>query len=289
MATRLEGRPAQRTPWRAAEFVALTYFVYTAILASLHFRASTRTALAWMFPIILWALVRIESRNSRPWSRIVRDWAPLALILPGYWEMNWFRSESLVAWEHAWVGWDRVILEGWKLRSLLEVLGPPIPAMLEAAYLFLYTLPLLGIAALYISGRRDRVDRFLTTLLLGVFTSYALLPYFPSGSPRLAFPGTDLPTFGGIFRTANLWLLSRFDITTSVFPSGHVSVAFSVAFGSLRALPERRRLIWGFFGVAMAVYVATIYGRYHYAVDGLASMGIACLAWWVSPLVEQHV
>jgi hypothetical protein len=38
--------------------------------------------------------------------------------------------------------------------------------------------------------------------------------------------------------------------------------------------------LWGAaFAVAFLVYLATVYGRYHYAVDGLASMVIATAAW----------
>ena len=44
------------------------------------------------------------------------------------------------------------------------------------------------------------------------------------------------------------------------------------------AAPERRWLWIAAFVAAAAVYVATIYGRYHYAVDGLASIGIAWVA-----------
>jgi membrane-associated phospholipid phosphatase len=214
---------------------------------------------------------------------------PLGLILPAYWQINWFGSSSWIAWQQTWLAWDRQILDGWKLRALVEALGPAIPTFLEAAYMCLYLLPTLAMGAIYLCGRRDRVDQFLTTLFLGVFTTYALLPHFPTNSPRLAFPGMDLPNYGGIFRAANVWVLNHLDISTSVFPSGHVSVAFSVAFGSLRALPEHRRLSVGFFTAATAVYVATIYGRYHYAVDGLASIVIACLAFWISPVVLEYL
>ena len=72
------------------------------------------------------------------------------------------------------------------------------------------------------------------------------------------------------------------DIGTSVFPSGHVAVAFSSAFGMLRAVRSRPGIWVPVFVVATLVYAATIYCRYHYAVDGLASIGIAALAWKVS-------
>ena len=46
----------------------------------------------------------------------------------------------------------------------------------------------------------------------------------------------------------------------------------------LRALPERRAYGIGLLIYASLVAVATVYGRYHYAVDAVAGIGIALLA-----------
>ena len=181
------------------------------------------------------------------------------------------------------------MLSDWRLRAAIEVLGPAIPSVLEATYLCLYAIPVFCLAALYILGRRDRIDLFLTTLLLGGFCAYALLPFFPITSPRTAYPGFDLPSFGTWSRSLNIWLLNHLDISTSVFPSGHVAVAFSSAFGLWRALPEKRWLSYFLLVVSMVVYIATIYSRYHYAVDGLAGAMIAVLAWRTSEWVDHRV
>ena len=52
---------------------------------------------------------------------------------------------------------------------------------------------------------------------------------FSSVSPRLAFPSESLPAWHSVWRTINIWLLDHGDIDSSVFPSGHVAVAFVVA------------------------------------------------------------
>jgi membrane-associated phospholipid phosphatase len=77
-------------------------------------------------------------------------------------------------------------------------------------------------------------------------------------------------------------VLDHLDISTGVFPSGHVAVAFSSAFALLSVLRQRRWIWCSAFIIATMVYVATIYGRYHYAVDGLASIVIAFVAWRVA-------
>jgi membrane-associated phospholipid phosphatase len=95
----------------------------------------------------------------------------------------------------------------------------------------------------------------------------------------LAFPNQDLPHAASLWRHINVWLLDHCDISTSVFPSGHVAVAFSSAFGLLRAIPERRWVWLSFLAAAVVVFTATIYGRYHYAADGIASIAISVVAW----------
>jgi membrane-associated phospholipid phosphatase len=141
---------------------------------------------------------------------------------------------------------------------------------------------------IYWFGERRQLDRFLTTLFLGTCAAYALLPYFPSVAPRVAFPGQDLPHYSGLWRSVNVFLLDHADISTSVFPSGHVAVAFSSAFGVLRVLPKQRTILLMLFAAAFAVFAATIYCRYHYAADGVAGIGIALLAWLASEALERN-
>ena len=81
-----------------------------------------------------------------------------------------------------------------------------------------------------------------------------------------------------LFRHVNLWILQSCDIRTSVFPSGHVAVGFSAAFALLLVLPEKRWIGYSFVGLALLVWINTIYGRYHYAADGLMSIAISALA-----------
>ena len=138
--------------------------------------------------------------------------------------------------------WDRHLLNDWGLRAAIEVFGPVIPTVLNATYLCLYAIPTLCVGALYFYGRRDRIDRLLTTLLLGgCCASCSASSFSPPLPPRLAFPGSDLPSFGNSSRSINLWVLDHLDISTSVNPSGHVAVAFSLCFRSREGNYPRNR------------------------------------------------
>jgi membrane-associated phospholipid phosphatase len=81
-----------------------------------------------------------------------------------------------------------------------------------------------------------------------------------------------------VFRRMNLWILNHWDIHSSVLPSGHVAAAFSAAFAMRMAAPRRRALTGALLVVAVLVWVNTVYGRYHYAADGLAGLGVSAAA-----------
>ncbi len=264
---------------KEAERGALVFFLYVAVLGLLN-PVSWQQALSLpLLPAVLYAFWALESRTSRPWSRVVRDWAALALILMAYWSLKWFRPAPHQVWQNEWVGFDRKLLGPLGLSNLIESAGPVIPFFLETLYLILYTIPIMALGLLYGLDARSRVERYLSILFAGTFAAYALLPHFSVHSPRLIFPGTDLPAFTSLPRTINTWILDHLDISTSVFPSGHVAVAFSSAFGLFTVFRHRRAIWLTAFIVASLIYIATIYGRYHYAVDGLASISISFLAW----------
>ena len=102
------------------------------------------------------------------------------------------------------------------------------------------------------------------------------------------FPGEDAPAINTVFRRFNWWLLGGGGIHTSVFPSGHVSHAFAGAFGMLQVLPQRGWVGRALVGLAISIALATVYGRYHYAVDAVAGLGVALVALWISMTLDQR-
>ena len=84
-----------------------------------------------------------------------------------------------------------------------------------------------------------------------------------------------MPHITTAVRQLNMWLTGNYGIHSSVFPSAHVSSAFSAAWALFAFLPERKRYGWGMLLYAGSVAVATVYGRYHYAADAVAGMAIS--------------
>lgn len=268
---------------RASEWLLIGYFGYVAAISpAFPLQPGVRwlpLAVALLVPAMLAALAYGESHASQEFFSIARDWIPLALTLVAYREMDWF--SALVRDHHLelrWIDWDRSVLYGWGFQRAIESLGALLPAYLELCYLLVYAVGLFTVAALYIERRRERVDRVLFLYLVGTLLAYALFPYFPSDPPRTLFGGTDMPNVMTPLGRLNLWIVNRYGIHSSVFPSAHVSSAFSAAWALLLFLPERRRFGWGMLAYAASVSVATVYGRYHYAVDALAGLGVSLAA-----------
>jgi membrane-associated phospholipid phosphatase len=277
-------RTKQPSHLRGYEKVALAYFIYLPCLGLIRRLGIGALLLLASIPAALWVLWRVQSRSAWRPVEIARDWWPLGLILAGYWAMGWFATPPREALQAQLVRMDRLLLYDAHLQALIEAAGALGPAILGTVYLLLYAIPPACLGILYACGAHSRAPRFLLVVFAGTFATYALLPYVPVIAPRLAFPGADLPHYSGISQRLTIWLLDRFDISPSVLPSGHVAVALSSALGMFAALPRRPIFGWCVLGLAALVYLATIYCRYHYAVDGLISVVVVCA---VCPIVSR--
>jgi membrane-associated phospholipid phosphatase len=267
---------------RSAEWLLVLYFGYVAAISP---RFPLQQQVIWR-PFLVELLVCSlflslaygESREHAKVFGIMRDWAAVSLILLAYREMDWFASMPRdFDLELRWVEWDRAVFYRWGFQRAVEALGAIGPLYLELCYSLVYAVAPFVVAVLYFQHRLKRVNGALFLYLLGTLLAYALFPYFPSDPPRVAFGGTDMPNIATPLRQLNLWLLGNYGIHTSVFPSAHVSSAFSAAWALFAFLPERKRYGWGMLVYAISVAVATVYGRYHYAADVAAGIVISLI------------
>jgi membrane-associated phospholipid phosphatase len=284
------GREPAPLELRPSEWLFCLFFVYALGLRVAHDPRAIIGVGAWplLVPVILAGLARADARGGHPAWSMVRDWMAPLLILVAYWSID--GSAKPHAGDHlelVFIGWDRRLLDGWGVRHAIERGGPAVPAFLELTYLLLYAVPPLMVAHFYVRRERKRLEGFMFPFLLGTLTVYSLLPQFPSEAPRFAFPDEHLSTMTSALREVNVWILSRCDIRSSVFPSGHVGVGFSAALATWLSVKERRRIALGLFAFTLLVWIDTIYARYHYAADGLAalcasSVAIGAYAWYNS-------
>ncbi len=267
-----------RIRWRATELLLVGYFGYSATVAQA--MGIERAPEAWaLFALVAVVLFLVACAACRwPQLAAVRDFLPLALLLTAYREMDWFSGQPrLTGLERLWNCWDKTLLAG-GLQRAIEAAGIVVPSYLETCYLLVYAVGPFTVVAFYVMRRRRHIDRALFLVLLGTLMSYALFPFFPSDPPRRIF-ALPAPTVMTPLRALNLWIVNGAGISSSVFPSAHVSGAFAAVWAMLENVRGRKGLKWGVLIYSVSVAVATVYGRYHYAADAAAGIGISLAAW----------
>jgi membrane-associated phospholipid phosphatase len=274
---------------RRAEWILTVFFAYVVALAPF-FRDRPRMGfqplLVFLSALLcFWFLSRLASGPLGKGIEIARDWLPLLFTFAAFREMELFVTKNYnAANEAAWIRLDRLLLNEWGFRAAIESLGALLPFYLEFCYLLVYgiaafCLVILLTDAVRVNAINHRsVDFFWAVYLLGTLGAYALFPFFPSEPPRFAFPSVAPPTVITWVRHLNLWILGKATIHSGVFPSAHVSSAFSCAWAMFFLRP-RRPILWKALVVyAISVSVATVYGRYHYAADVLAGFAVSLMA-----------
>jgi membrane-associated phospholipid phosphatase len=272
-----------RLHYRKPEIFIIGYFFYLAALTLVlrdRPRADVRVlVIAAAIAVIITALAWTQYRFKADAPSIVRDWAILGFVLASYRTLDLFSPVTYqVSLEAAWRHWDHILLSSWHIRAAIEHWGAAIPAYLETCYLLTSGAGCYGLIILYAYRKRERSDRFLLIYVMGTLLSYALVPILRLQPPRVAFPGAEVPEISTAIRRLNLVVLSGAGIHSGVFPSAHVSSTFAAAWGMFAAMPERKRYGWIFLIYAISVAVATIYGRYHYAVDAAAGIVVSVIA-----------
>jgi len=230
--------------------------------------------------ILLCAVARAEKDpKSESIVALLRDWLPILLTYIAFREMELFLPRHFSGLlETKWLAQDQIFLDNWHVRAAIEHFGAIVPFYLELCYLLVYGVAVFCILVLYANKRRRSIDLFFVIYLTGTLGAYALFPYFPSRPPRLVFSGLDQPSVITWMRELNLYILSKATIHAGVFPSAHVSSAFSAAWAMFLLLPHRKAFGWGLLFYAVSVSIATIYGRYHYVADVVAGFCVSLIA-----------
>ena len=258
----------------------IVYFCYVALLPPFFYDRPRLHSQPFFLACIIFGmeigLAHAERVRFSATISMIRDWLPILLTLVAFQEMEFFLPSRFEhRFEEAWIRQDIVLLHTWRLHQIIESLGSILPVYLELCYLLVYGLGPFCIGLLYAQGERDTVDRFLTIYLAGTLGAYALFPFFPSQPPRLLYPGVQMPGITTWVRNLNLFVLRKGTIHVGVFPSAHVSSAFSAAWAMFFVLPGRRKVAGAMVLYAISVSLATVYGRYHYAADVLAGIGVS--------------
>lgn len=230
---------------------------------------------------------------GRGWA-IARDWYPLLIVPAAFRELYYLvpavhphdRDSMLIAWDRALFGAAPTV-------ALERLLHPVAVEVLQLCYASYYFLPIVLGLVLYRPGTRDAFRESLALIVLGFFTSY--LGYFavPALPPSLheevlghARPWATDPAaqgFGLAPRIRETLAALEWKMR-DCFPSGHAEVTLIALACAWRF---HRATFWGLLGPAIGLIFATVYLRYHYAVDVMAGAVFAAAVLWGGPKLHR--
>lgn len=150
----------------------------------------------------------------------------------------------------------------------------------EAAYIsYVYAAPALAMA-LWFLGRRTHFNRFMGALVITGALAYIGYVLVPVVGPKYVFESRWLEASPGALSFMD-------DIkgrNRDCFPSLHTAWTTLFLIASWKGI---RPLFWVYLPVGIAVYIATLYGGYHYIPDLIAGHALAIFSWWAAkPLRE---
>lgn len=237
-------------------------------------------ALAWLG--ILVANVVLIRRCWR--EETVLNWRLRLIFYPLAMNLTYFLMREAVpkihpAWADPLLQQVENALFGSAVSLKLQVITTPLLTEVLSFCYFCF-FPFLTISIVYYCCREIELLR---RFCAGLFTIYGLgfigYTLLPGQAPWRAMADQfHVPLSGGWMTRLNDAVVSRGSNAVDAFPSLHCAVSsFLLVFDWW----HRRWRFWIYLGPCLGLWIATVYLRYHYAVDCVAGFALAAGALWL--------
>lgn len=270
-------------PLNFADRLTLAYLLCTSVLVMTcqHNIPQAPKLLFIHCGLIAGILLLAVRRNHGPrMIHVLSHWYPL--LLPGFFfeEIGhlvhaifpgWF-DHALIAADHALFGAHPTVwLEQFSSYWLTEYLQ-----LVYTTYLLL--IPAFG-AYLWWRRKRDQFAAFTAALCVTYYLNYLIFVFFPIEGPQHTLAQLQQGELTGGPFTAFISLIEKHGrVHGGAFPSNHVAGSMVVLFSAFRC---SRRLSYVLTPLVLSICVATVYGRYHYALDVFAGTLMAGFGCWL--------
>jgi membrane-associated phospholipid phosphatase len=257
---------------RSSESLPLAYFAACAALSWLRPLPTARRLQITVMSIAITASILAVARQG---SAVVRDWAPGFSILVGYYVSGRFFVTPSAAVERWLMSWDRRLLGDPSTRFARWPRA--VLAYLDIVYMGCTLLVPAGFAILAARGRSDLADHYWTIVMAAEFGAFAPLVVIQTRPPWLVERKPVLAD-RAVHRAASR-MVEHLTIGANTFPSGHVAGSLAVAFALFDTAPAIGLVL---LLLAASISVATVVGRYHYVIDGIAGAVLAIAVWTIA-------
>jgi membrane-associated phospholipid phosphatase len=241
--------------------------------------------------MILIALAYASRQTGAKVLRWVHDWSAFVLVLFTYKELYFIIGpiHHYKDYDPLLISLDRLIFRFNPTQWMARFSNPPLTELLQIAYSLFYVLFIAVGLELYLQKDHSRFSCFRFTVVYGFFISYLAYFALPAIGPRFTlhdFSRIDYELPGLFFAKSLRWFVNYFEsirpgmpnsvamanAQRDVFPSGHTMLTVvTIVFAYQYRLKIRLYVLW----VGILLIIATVYMRYHYAVDLLAGAALA--------------
>lgn len=260
---------------RLSELVGIAYLVYLAAIALVIRLPLVRRVGVWLAAVAVIMAYIAMAKPASPWVvATFRDWAPALVILLGYYAAGAFfvaPSPRVEAWLKSWD--DRLIG-----RATFESVRRGLRVYLELVYDFCFLLIPAGFAVHTWFG--GSADRFWTIVSIAEFIPFGAMPWLQA-RPPWAIEGRRAVDALPMRRFSLSWV-ERTTIHANTFPSGHASGSLAVALAMAQAAPLAAIV---FAALAVSIAIASVVGRFHYALDAITGLLLALSVWAAAVLI----
>jgi len=231
----------------------------------------------------------LRRRNPPQPVPFLLDWYP-AFVFPLLYKQVEFLAAAFGNWSMTGViqRWEVQLFNGHPSLWLSE----RFPSVLLSEYLhfcyisYVVLLPAIG-GYWYFAKRRPAFRELVFLLSVTYYSSYLFYILFPVDSPYYLFSPPGGAAGGNFFYNLVHFVSDRAGARGGAFPSTHVSASTVIL---LTVLRHQRKLGYFLLPIVIGIYFATIYGRFHYALDvvaGLALGGLVVIVFWHADARER--
>ena len=255
------------------QLITLVYAIYLAIVSFLRpeFRGARPTLFVAAAVAGLVAFTTTHVAANTAFMVIV----PALVLLAGYRLSGLLFVRIDAGIENSLLALDRAWLGRTGLMRAYATAPRIVREYLETSYLLVYLGIPAGAMALVVTGHTSLLDHYWSVVLAAEFICYGMLPWIQTRPPMLLEDAAMLPPMCGV-RRVNQMIAQRASIRANTIPSGHAAGAMATALVVMSAAPGIGMV---FLVLAFSIAVASVLGRYHYAIDSVLGILVALLAW----------
>jgi hypothetical protein len=221
--------------------------------------------------LVWWLWPNLTTGND---TRALLTWVvvPAAALLGTYRLSGAFIVRPSERLERGLLALDDRLLRRTGLLDVYRAAPAIVPEIVETLYLLVYLVVPAGAFILLFGGHDSALPAYWTTVFAAELTCYAGLPWLQSRPPRMLEP-REAP--GAAVRALNQWVVRHGSIQLNTFPSAHAAGAVAVGLSVRAAMPETGLV---FLCLGAGITLATVLGRYHYALDAMLGALVAVAA-----------